>query len=249
MDNSNALPPAKRVLIVEDQRDIADLIALHLKDLGLDVEVANDGISGETLANKSAFDALVLDIMLPGKNGLDILRSLRQNGIETPVLMLTARATELDRVLGLELGADDYLTKPFSVPELQARVKALLRRSGMSKRSQAQTSLESNTTAQPPEKMIFGELSIDTNSRIVILDGKSLDLTAKEFELLLHFAKQPGRAFTRLQLLDAVWGTTFEGYEHNVNTHINRLRNKVESNPAEPKFIITVRGVGYRFMS
>jgi DNA-binding response OmpR family regulator len=246
MDNTLPSPAAKRILVVEDQRDIADLIALHLKDLGLDVEVANDGVTGEGLALKGGFDALVLDIMLPGKNGLDILRTLRQNGLETPVLMLTARATELDRVLGLELGADDYLTKPFSVPELQARVKALLRRSGLSQKTQAQ-SVPSAATSQ--EKMVFAELSIDTVSRIVALGGKSIDLTAKEFELLLHFAKQPGRAFTRLQLLDAVWGTTFEGYEHNVNTHINRLRNKVESNPAEPKFIITVRGVGYRFMS
>ncbi len=246
MENNLTLPTPKRVLIVEDQRDIAELIALHLKDLGLDVEVANDGITGESLAVKGGFDALVLDIMLPGKNGLDILRTLRQTGHETPVLMLTARATELDRVLGLELGADDYLTKPFSVPELQARVKALLRRSSLSKRNQA----ESSAIASPSqEKMLFGELSIDTLSRIVILQGKALELTAKEFELLLHFARQPGRAFTRLQLLDAVWGTTFEGYEHNVNTHINRLRNKVETNPAEPKFIITVRGVGYRFMS
>jgi DNA-binding response OmpR family regulator len=246
MDNTASLPTSKRVLIVEDQRDIADLIALHLKDLGLEVEVANDGVSGEGLALQGTFDALVLDIMLPGKNGLDILRTLRQNGSETPVLMLTARATELDRVLGLELGADDYLTKPFSVPELQARVKALLRRSSLSKKNQAQSTPQASPSQ---EKLSFGELSIDTVSRIVILNGKSLDLTAKEFELLLHFAKQPGRAFTRLQLLDAVWGTTFEGYEHNVNTHINRLRNKVERNPAEPQFIITVRGVGYRFMS
>lgn len=245
MENSALLPSPKRVLVVEDQRDIADLIALHLRDLGLEVEVANDGLTGESLALKDVFDALVLDIMLPGKNGLDVLRTLRQAGQETPVLMLTARATELDRVLGLELGADDYLTKPFSVPELQARVKALLRRSSLSKKNQA----ESSALAAPAQdKMSFGELSIDTNSRIVILQGKALDLTAKEFELLLHFARQPGRAFTRLQLLDAVWGTTFEGYEHNVNTHINRLRNKVETNPAEPKFIITVRGVGYRFM-
>jgi DNA-binding response OmpR family regulator len=246
MDNTLPSPAVKRILIVEDQHDIADLIALHLKDLGLDVEVANDGVTGEGLALKGGFDALVLDIMLPGKNGLDLLRTLRQNGLETPVLMLTARATELDRVLGLELGADDYLTKPFSVPELQARVKALLRRSGLSQKNQVQ-SVPATATSQ--EKMMFAELSIDTVSRIVALAGKSIDLTAKEFELLLHFAKQPGRAFTRLQLLDAVWGTTFEGYEHNVNTHINRLRNKVESNPAEPKFIITVRGVGYRFMS
>jgi DNA-binding response OmpR family regulator len=235
-------PTQRRVLIVEDQKDIADLIALHLRDLSLEVSVANDGLQGERMALQEPFDALVLDVMLPSKDGLDILRSLRQQGVETPVLMLTARATELDRVLGLELGADDYLTKPFSVPELQARVKALLRRASLSKKQSA-----GQLTQQ--EKLMFGDLKMDLVSRVVTLKGKSIDLTAKEFELLLHFAKQPGRAFTRLQLLDAVWGTTFEGYEHNVNTHINRLRNKVEANPAEPTFIITVRGVGYRFMS
>jgi DNA-binding response OmpR family regulator len=236
------LPPARRVLVVEDQRDIADLICLHLRDLSLEVDTAADGITGEQLAQTGDYDALVLDIMLPGKDGLDILRGLRQKGMDTPVLMLTARATELDRVLGLELGADDYLTKPFSVPELQARVKALLRRSGMQKKSQAPSN-------GAPEKLVFEDLSIDTFSRVVALKGKAIELTAKEFELLLHFAKQPGRAFTRMQLLDAVWGTTFEGYEHNVNTHINRLRNKIESNPAEPKFVLTVRGVGYRFLN
>lgn len=235
-------PALRRVLVVEDQRDIADLIALHLRDLGLEVQVCLDGISGERAACGTPFDALVLDIMLPGKDGLDVLRSLRQQGIETPVLMLTARATELDRVLGLELGADDYLTKPFSVPELQARVKALLRRAGIQKKG---------TLAAPADRarLVFDDLSIDPVSRVVTLAGKPIELTAKEFDLLLHFARQPGRAFTRLQLLDAVWGTTFEGYEHNVNTHINRLRNKIERNPAEPRFVITVRGVGYRFMA
>lgn len=243
MDNAPTSPPlARRVLVVEDQRDIAELIALHLRDLGLEVDTVGDGNNGQSMAEKTPYDALVLDIMLPGKDGLDILRGLRQQGIETPVLMLTARATELDRVLGLELGADDYLTKPFSVPELQARVKALLRRASLQKKG-------SSAPAPAQEKMTFGDLVIDPKSRVVTLAGKAVDLTAKEFDLLLHFARQPGRAFTRLQLLDAVWSTTFEGYEHNVNTHINRLRNKIETNPAEPKFVITVRGIGYRFMS
>ena len=152
--------------------------------------------------------------------------------------MLTARTGEIDRVLGLELGADDYMSKPFSVPELQARVKALLRRS------------EINTQAEPTtdeERLVVGELSIDPVSREARLSNDPVSLTAKEFDLLLYFARHPGRAFTRMQLLDAVWGTTFEGYEHNVNTHINRLRSKIEADPAKPTYVLTVRGVGYRF--
>jgi DNA-binding response OmpR family regulator len=152
--------------------------------------------------------------------------------------MLTARSTEIDRVLGLELGADDYLTKPFSIPELQARVKAMLRRSGMQAAPPASDQIERIET---------GELVIDCARRDARLAGKPVPLTAREFDLLLHFARNPGRAFTRMQLLDAVWGTTFEGYEHNVNTHINRLRSKIEADPANPRYVLTVRGVGYRF--
>jgi DNA-binding response OmpR family regulator len=158
--------------------------------------------------------------------------------VDTPVLMLTARSGEIDRVLGLELGADDYLTKPFSIPELQARVKAILRRSDR----QAAT-----PASDEAEKLAFTDLTIDSASREVRLAQRPVPLTAKEFDLLLHFARNPGRAFTRMQLLDAVWGTTFEGYEHNVNTHINRLRSKIETDPANPRYVLTVRGVGYRF--
>ena len=158
--------------------------------------------------------------------------------ITLPVLMLTARAGEIDRVLGLELGADDYMSKPFSVPELQARVKALLRRSELT----GQTESVANE-----ERLTIKALSIDPVSREARLNGSTIALTAKEFDLLLYFARHPGRAFTRMQLLDAVWGTTFEGYEHNVNTHINRLRNKIETDPANPQYVLTVRGVGYRF--
>jgi len=177
--------------------------------------------------------------MLPGRDGLDIVRGLRMDRVRTPVLMLTARSTEIDRVLGLELGADDYLTKPFSIPELQARVKAMLRRVEM------QSAPPSSTNNQ--ERIEAGGLLIDFVSREARLDGHPVPLTAREFDLLAHFARNPGRAFTRMQLLDAVWGTTFEGYEHNVNTHINRLRAKIEADPANPRYVLTVRGVGYRF--
>jgi DNA-binding response OmpR family regulator len=153
--------------------------------------------------------------------------------------MLTARSSELDRVLGLELGADDYLTKPFSIPELQARVKAMLRRVDMQAPAAA---------ASSAERIEIGDLVIDCSSREVRLRGTPIALTAKEFDLLAHFARHPGRAFTRMELLDAVWGTTFEGYEHTVNTHINRLRAKIEADPANPRHVLTVRGVGYRFM-
>ncbi len=229
----------RKILVVEDQKDIADLIAMHLNDLGLSVDCVHDGGAGLDAARKQRYDLLILDIMLPVRDGLDVLRTLRMDRIDTPVLMLTARSSEIDRVLGLELGADDYLTKPFSIPELQARVKAILRR------------LDRNTGADADapkdERLVIDELEIDTASREAKLSGKPLPLTAKEFDLLLHFARNPGRAFTRMQLLDSVWGTSFEGYEHNVNTHINRLRGKIETDPANPRYVLTVRGVGYRF--
>jgi len=229
----------RKILVVEDQRDIADLIAMHLRDLGHQVDCVADGGKGLDAARTGRYDLMVLDVMLPVRDGLEVLRALRLDRIETPVLMLTARSSEIDRVLGLELGADDYLTKPFSIPELQARVKAILRRIDR----QAAADVEE----QRDERIVVEDLEIDTASREVKLRGRPVPLTAKEFELLLHFARHPGRAFTRMQLLDAVWGTTFEGYEHNVNTHINRLRGKIEADPANPRYVLTVRGVGYRF--
>jgi DNA-binding response OmpR family regulator len=228
----------KRILVVEDQRDIAELIAMHVRDLGHRVECVHDGASGYDAARSGRYDLVVLDVMLPGRDGLDIVRALRMDKVTTPVLMLTARSTEIDRVLGLELGADDYLTKPFSIPELQARVRAMLRRLDMHAPVAADAS---------DERIEVDGLLIDCVSREVRLEGKPIALTAKEFDLLAHFARHPGRAFTRMQLLDAVWGTTFEGYEHTVNTHINRLRAKIEADPANPRRVLTVRGVGYRF--
>jgi DNA-binding response OmpR family regulator len=175
-------------------------------------------------------------------SGLDICRALRaQTAFYTPILMLTAKTTEIDRVLGLELGADDYLGKPFSVPELQARAKALLRRAQMMRQAPAPVSSRMQFTVGGVV------LQIDESKRSVSLDGTVLALTAKEFDLLVHLARQPGRVFTRAQLLDAVWSTTLASYEHNVNTTINRLRIKLEKDPAEPRFVLTVRGAGYRF--
>lgn len=228
----------RRVLIVEDDRDISHLVALHLKDIDCEVEAVADGLSGLERARDGGHDLIILDIMLPGIDGLEICRRVRAHSEYTPILMLTARSSEVDRVLGLELGADDYLTKPFSVLELVARVKALFRR------MEALRSTEADSGQAP---IHFSELSIEPDKRSVRVRGESLNLTAKEFDLLLHFARQPGRVFTRGQLLDSVWGYGHEGYEHTVNSHINRLRSKIEEDPAAPRYILTVWGVGYRF--
>jgi DNA-binding response OmpR family regulator len=169
---------------------------------------------------------------------MDICRVMRNQKKFTPVLMLTARTSELDRVLGLEAGADDYLTKPFSVPELIARVNAILRRT-----EQYQVAADSVVS----EKLEFGELCMDPEKRQVLLGDSEIELTAREFDLLWHFASNPGRVYTRSQLLSSVWGYGHDGYEHTVNSHINRLRGKIETDPARPKFVITVWGVGYKF--
>src|SRR5687767_7330907 len=227
----------RNVLVIEDQQDIAHLVRLHLQDLPCKVELAFDGHSGLACAQKQHFDLVVLDLMLPGVDGLEICRRLRERPVYTPIMMLTAKAAELDRVLGLELGADDYLTKPFSIRELVARVKAMFRR---------MEHLESASEAQTEDVLRFGALEADVPKREVRADGKPVALTSKEFDLLLHFLRNPGRVYSRLQLLDAVWGYGYEGYEHNVNCHINRLRAKIEEDPARPRFILTVRGVGYR---
>jgi len=228
----------RNVLVIEDQRDIARLIRLHLQDLPCNVTLRFDGDSGLAEAEAGRWDLIILDLMLPGMDGLEICRRLRARALYTPIMMVTAKATEIDRVLGLELGADDYLTKPFSVLELVARVKALFRR--------LEALAESSSTASK-HVIRSGELAINPEKREVTLEGRVVNLTAKEFDLLLHFARNRGRVYSRLQLLDAVWGYGHDGYEHNVNCHINRLRAKIEKNPAQPRFILTVRSVGYKF--
>ena len=232
----------KQILIAEDQTDIRDLLALNLRGAGYGVSETRDGPSALALQTEAAHDLLVLDLMMPGLDGLEVCKTLRSRGDHTPILMLTAKSTELDRVLGLELGADDYLTKPFSIAELLARVKALLRRSELLRAAQAAQSLAADAGAP----LVNGELEIHPIKRLARVRGMNLDFTALEFDLLLHFAQHPGHVFSRGQLLNAVWGYTHDGYEHTVTTHINRLRAKLEADPLRPDFILTVRGAGYK---
>jgi DNA-binding response OmpR family regulator len=220
------------ILVAEDQADIRDLIVLNLRQAGYVVTAAVDGKEALSSQAERASDLLVLDLMMPGLDGLEVCKALRARGHATPILMLTAKSTELDRVLGLELGADDYLTKPFSMAELLARVSELLR---------AAQSAPATTAA-----VRNGELEISPGRREVRIGGRPVELTALEFDLLLHFATHPGHVFSRAQLLDAVWGYSHEGYEHTVTTHINRLRAKLEQDPMQPRFILTVRGAGYK---
>ncbi len=230
----------RRILLVEDEQDIAELVALHLDDLCDEFVVANDGHEGLRLATSQDWSLIILDLRLPGPDGLQICRSVRKERSYQPILMLTSKSAELDRVLGLETGADDYLTKPFSVLELVARVRAILRRV---------ENLQRPALADPDKSSTIdaGDMTIDPTRREVRLNGKPVELTAREFDLLEHFARHPGHVFRRADLLDKVWGYGHEGYEHTVNSHINRLRAKIEIDPSRPEMIVTVWGVGYKF--
>lgn len=227
---------SKQILLIEDEKDIADLIRLHLTDLDFTVAVARDGTSGLHQASTHDWDLIILDLRLPGLDGLEICRRIRQHSDSVPILMVTSKSSELDRVVGLEVGADDYVTKPFSILELMARVKAILRRSEVSKK----------TRKEVPQTIRLGCLSIDPAARRAIVRGQRVELTAREFDLLFHFARNPGRVFRRTELLDQVWGYGHDGYEHTVNSHINRLRSKIETDPRNPSLIVTVHGVGYK---
>jgi two-component system, OmpR family, alkaline phosphatase synthesis response regulator PhoP len=227
--------PPRRILVVEDDPDLSRLLDLHLSDAGWKVDVASDGAEGRDRALGGGYDLIILDLTLPRVDGLDVCRALRERSAWVPVLMLTARSTEVDRVLGLEVGADDYLSKPFGMRELVARVRAIFRRVEAAAGKSARRVLEA------------GALSIDESKRRVLLRGRPVELTAREFDLLSQFARHPGRVFTRAELLEVVWGYGHEGYSHTVNTHINRLRAKIEDDPARPRYIRTVWGVGYRF--
>jgi DNA-binding response OmpR family regulator len=228
----------RRVLIIEDDEDIAHLVELHLKDAGYEVSLARDGNAGIEQALSKPNDLIILNLMLPGLDGLEVCRRLRAESAYTPVIMLTSRSSELDRVLGLEIGADDYLTKPFSIRELMARVKALFR---------CVEALKSRAAQQANAMIQTGDLVIDAEKRKVTLRGNHVTLTVKEFDLLLHFMNYPGRVYTRRELLNLVWGYGYEGYAHTVNSHINRLRAKIEDNPAQPFYILSVHGVGNKF--
>jgi two-component system, OmpR family, alkaline phosphatase synthesis response regulator PhoP len=228
-----------KILIIEDDSKIVDLIRIHLSDIGKEVESADDGVSGLEKALKNDYALIILDLMLPHMDGLEVCRRFKSSNKFTPILMLTAKSEEIDKVLGLEVGADDYLTKPFGVRELVARVKAILRR--------VELDQEKSTKQKESKKLEFHNLVIDLDKHLVHLEGKTVDLTAKEFDMLTLFASHPGNTYNRERLLDLVWGYQYEGYEHTVSSHINRLRNKIEKDPTNPQYIKTLWGVGYRF--
>jgi len=228
---------SRNILVIEDNKEIAGLISMHLKDINCEVNLVHDGLDGWLMADKNTYDLIILDLMLPRLDGIEICQKIRAKKNYTPILMLTAKSSEVDRVIGLEVGADDYLPKPFSVRELVARVKALFRRVEAFSTKEQQVDTELN----------YDDLSINTDKRTATVGERVLDLTAKEFDLLIFFASSPGHVYSRTTLLDQVWGYGHEGYEHTVNSHINRLRAKLEDNPAKPKFLLTVWGVGYKF--
>jgi two-component system alkaline phosphatase synthesis response regulator PhoP len=223
----------KCVLVVDDEPKIVDVVGDYLRSAGFSVTTAADGERALELARARPPDLVVLDLGLPGLDGLDVTRELRRASPPVPIIMLTARGEETDRVLGLELGADDYLVKPFSPRELVARVRAVLRR----------------TEGRPAERerFVVGDVAVDTARREVTVSGRLLELTATEFDLLVELARQPGRVFTRAQLLDAVRGVAVDAYERTVDAHIKNIRRKLEPEPHRPRYLLTVHSVGYRF--
>ncbi|WP_143305095.1 response regulator transcription factor [Chitinophaga vietnamensis] len=228
----------KKVLIIEDDPDILELLMIHLGDFPCELTCERQGDKALEIATKQRFDLIILDLMLPGMNGMEVCRRLRMTDRHTPVMMLTARSEEIDKVMGLETGADDYLTKPFSVREFIARVKVIFRR-----HEEAQTA----ASEHDPLHIRFGHLSIDMDKRKVSIEDQRVDLSPREFDLLALLASNPGKSYSRKQLLNLVWGYDFEGYEHTVNSHINRLRSKIEKDISRPLFILTTWGIGYRF--
>jgi DNA-binding response OmpR family regulator len=227
-----------RVLIIEDDNQIVELLTIHLNDLYCDVRSVLNGPEGLQLAMKEDFELVILDLMLPGINGIDICRRIRHAGRSTPILMLSAKSEEIDKVVGLETGADDYLTKPFGVREFIARVKVIFRRKE-----------DANADIYGPGKspLKLGSIEIDPDMRKVTLDNTRVDLSPKEYELLTLLASNPGKSYSRKQLLNLIWGYDFDGYEHTVNSTINRLRGKIETDITRPRYILTSWGIGYRF--
>jgi two-component system, OmpR family, alkaline phosphatase synthesis response regulator PhoP len=228
----------KKVLIIEDDKDISKLLQIHLKDMGFEATAVYNGKEGLLEATNTKYDFIILDIMLPEMDGFEVCRQLRMDKNHTPILMLTSKSEEIDKVVGLETGADDYMTKPFSIRELEARVKAIMRRSVLTQPS---------ANDQATRKIEIDNLLIEPDRRSVKKNGERLSLTPKEFDLLVLLASNPGRTYSRMDLLNEVWNYDFEGYEHTVNSHINRLRGKVEDDINDPTFILTAWGVGYRF--
>lgn len=227
----------KEVLVIEDDRDIVELLRIHLEDLDCHVDTAITGAKGLNLAENGAYDLIILDLMLPEIDGLEICKLIRAKKVYTPVLMLTAKVEEVDKIIGLEIGADDYMTKPFSVREFISQVKAVFRRVNMI----------TEQSVEAPKLLEFKGLQIDLQKRKVMYLKKAISLTPKEFDLLVLMAMHPGRSYKRDELLNLVWGYEFSGYEHTVNSHVNRLRIKVEPDIKNPQFILTTWGIGYKF--
>ncbi|NAS13630.1 response regulator transcription factor [Poritiphilus flavus] len=225
----------KKILIIEDDQEIIKLLEIHLTDLIYSTDKAMDGETGLQMALENDYDLILLDLTLPVMDGVEVCKRLRTQK-STPIIMLTAKSEEIDRVLGLEIGADDYITKPFSIRELLARIKAVIRRSSAQPKEEEQSSA-----------LNFENLHIDIEKRKILLNDKRIELSPKEFELLVLMASNPGRNYSRSELLNMIWGYNFEGYEHTVNSHINRLRAKIESDMANPTYILTTWGVGYKF--
>ena len=223
-----------KILVVDDDPRLRDLLRRYLGENGFQVFVSENGAAMSRLWVREHFDALILDLMMPGEDGLQILRRLRAAKDMTPVIMLTARGEDVDRIVGLELGADDYLIKPFSPRELVARVRALFRRA--------------HQADEPAVEVLdFGDLVIDISGHKILVEGKEVDLTASEFKLLTTLARHPGRVYNRMELVEKVLGYDFEGYERTIDSHVKNLRAKLGDDPKKPKWLYTVHGVGYRF--
>src|SRR5437660_873787 len=225
------------LLVVEDDEKILEAITEYFSRAGYNVQTAEDGLSGVQAALNDRPDAVVLDLMLPKMDGLAVCRELREKASYIPILMLTAKDDVVDKVLGLEMGADDYITKPFSLRELEARIKSVLRR--------ARAAAATNDGDETP--IVRGNLRIDPVRREVTIGEKQVELTPKEFDLLRLFAANPGRVFPRKYLLEKIWDYSYEGYDRTIDSHINRLRAKVEDNPDNPQLVLTVWGIGYKF--
>lgn len=227
----------EKALIIEDDKDISELISIHLTDMNMEVDKAYDGKDGLMKALNNHYRFILLDIRLPQLDGLEVCKRIRMEKNNTPVLMITSKSEEIDKVLGLEIGADDYISKPFGIRELLARIKAVLRRTERMLQGNDQDNIEFR----------YDKLYINVGMRIVEVDGKRIELSPKEFDLLVHLASNPGKTYSRMQLLNQVWGYEFEGFEHTVNSHINRLRSKIEKDMGQPEYILTTWGVGYKF--
>lgn len=238
VDEARRRVKPRTILVIEDDRDIARLLELHLRDAGYDVQVAQDGETGCTQALSNVYDLILLDLMLPGMEGLDICRTLRTKPNYTPILMLTAKSTELDRVLGLEVGADDYLTKPFEPKELLARIRAHLRRVQ-----------EYRQSINPPESIVVGDLVIDYALRDVLVKGQPANLTNREFELVSFLARHANKALHRDWVFEQIWGYDSDFSSNSLDVYVYRLRKKIEADPDNPRHLMTLRGYGYKFVT